>query len=68
MVNHIEILENPWVWTEEVQMNPKEFKKKLLLAKDNYGYIAWHRAAVKGSLEALEALRVWVKEVGQGSD
>ena len=27
-----------------------------------YGYTAWHRAAVAGSLETLETLWIWIKE------
>jgi len=40
----------------------------LLLGKDKEGYIAWHRAAEEGSLEALETLRRWVKEVELNTD
>jgi len=45
---------------EKRQLNPKDLKKKLFLAKSNYGYIAWQRAAQFGSLEALW---IWAKEV-----
>jgi len=38
-------------------------KKKLFLAKDNDGYIAWHRAAQFGSLEALKLLWTLAKEL-----
>jgi ankyrin repeat protein len=38
-------------------------KNEFLLTKDKYGYIAWHWAAVKGSLEALQSLWIWAKEV-----
>jgi hypothetical protein len=35
----------------------------LLLTKDNDGYTAWHRAEERGSLEVLETLWSWAKEV-----
>jgi hypothetical protein len=44
-------------------VNVNELKKQLLIAKDNYGYTAWHRAAQEGSLEALETLCSFAKEV-----
>jgi hypothetical protein len=34
----------------------------LFLAKNKYGGIAWHQAAIKGSQQALETLWSWVKE------
>jgi len=43
-------------------MNPNVLKNKLLLANDNYGYTAWHRASVTGSLGASETLWNCVKE------
>jgi hypothetical protein len=42
------------VFFKEPQLNIDEFKKKLLLAKDNYGYINWNQAAEKVSLGSLE--------------
>ena len=51
-----------WVWAEEKQIIPKELKKMLLLSKDKYGCTAWHLAAGRGSLEALDALWCWAKE------
>jgi len=57
-----------WVWAIETQLNPKELKKNLFLAKDKYGRIAWHRAALNGSLEAMETLRSWVKEAELNTD
>jgi len=38
-------------------------KKKLFLAKDKYGYFAWHGAAQFGSLKALEMLWTLAKEL-----
>jgi len=38
-----------------------ELKKKLLLAEDQYGYTASHRAAERGSLWALETTWSWAK-------
>ena len=35
----------------------------MFLAKDTYGYIAWHRAVRYGSLEALETLWILAKEL-----
>jgi len=40
----------------------------LFLVKNNYGRIAWHRAALNGNLEAMETLRSWVKEVELNTD
>ena len=40
----------------------KSVKGKLLLAKDQYGNTAWHRAAQRGNLETLETLWIWAKE------
>jgi len=52
-----------WVWAEEAQQQANELKKYLLLAKDKQGYTAWHRAAHNCSLEALEILYSWTKEL-----
>ena len=49
---------------QKEKLNPSELKNKLLLAKDHYGYTAWDRAAIEGSLEALETLWCWAKEAG----
>jgi len=57
-----EVLKKLWVWATEEKLNPNKIKNKLLLAKDKDGYTAWHRAADKGSLHALEILRNWAKE------
>jgi hypothetical protein len=54
--SHVEILQNLCVWAEEVQLCLNELKTKLLVAKDKYGYIAWHQVSGFGSLEALEEL------------
>jgi ankyrin repeat protein len=40
--NHVETLKKMWVWAEETELNLEDLKKNLFLAKDNYGYIAWH--------------------------
>jgi len=40
----------------------------LFLDKDNYWYIAWHVAALGGSLEALETLWKWVRELERNTD
>jgi len=45
-----------------LQLNPDELKNKLLLAKNKDGRTAWHRAAHKGSVAALEILWSWAKE------
>jgi ankyrin repeat protein len=52
-----------WVWAKKTQINPLELKKKLFLAKDGDGYLAWHRAAIEGSIETLETLWICSKEV-----
>ena len=41
--------------------NTNEFKNKQLQAKDNYGYITWHRVALSDRLVALETLWGWAK-------
>ena len=33
-----------------------------------YGYNAWHQAAEQGSLQALETLWIWTKEVELNTD
>jgi len=57
-----------WVWAEETQINPKEWKKILLLATDDDGYTMWHRVAGRRNLEALETLWCWAKEVVLNTD
>jgi hypothetical protein len=37
--------------------------KELLLAKDNQGQTAWHKAAEEGHVEVLNKLWVWAKEL-----
>ena len=61
--NHVAIIQKLLVCAEEAQLNRHELKKKLLLAKDKYGCTACHRAAEKGSLEALETIWSLAKEV-----
>ena len=61
--NRVETRMKMWVWAEETQFNPKDLKNKFFLAKDINGYIAWHRAEKFGSLEAIETLWSWVKEL-----
>jgi len=43
-------------------------KKNLFLAREKNGYIAWLLAAIKGSVQALETLWSWVKEVEVNPD
>jgi hypothetical protein len=50
-----------WVLAKEIQLNPRDLKKKLFLAKNKYGCIAWHQAAQYGILRALETLWSWSK-------
>jgi len=50
-----------WVWAEERQLN-HDLKNKLLIAKNQYGYTAWHREAAEESLEALEILWIWAEK------
>jgi len=57
-----------WIWAEETQINPKEFKKKLFLNTCVGGYIVWHIAAEEGQLQALETLWIWSKEVEINTD
>jgi len=44
---NVGILQKPWVWAEEAQLNPNELNNNFFSSKDKFGYIAWHRAAVK---------------------
>jgi hypothetical protein len=48
---------------EEIQLNPRDLKKKLFLAKDKYGCISWRQAAQYGTLRALETL--WILSQGE---
>ena len=50
----VEKLNIMWVEAEKENLNTNEVKKNLLAAKDKNGYIAWHTAALFGSLEALK--------------
>jgi len=43
--------------------NGSQSYNKLLLAKDRYGYKAWHRAAEGVNLETLDILWSWAKQV-----
>jgi ankyrin repeat protein len=65
--DHFEILEKLWIWAKETQKNPKDLKLELLLAKDQYGYTVWHRAAQRGSLEELETLWSWAQSANKPS-
>jgi len=56
------------VGTEEMKLNLNELKNKLFLPKNKYGITAWHRAALEGSLEELETLWSWAKEVELNTD
>jgi len=48
---------------EGEEMQPNQIKNKLLVAKDEYGNMAWHAAAQRGSVKALETLWSWAKKV-----
>ena len=54
--NHVGILQNLWVWTEEAQLCSRELKNKLFVPKDKYGYMAWFRESENSSLEALDIM------------
>lgn len=58
------MLKKLWSWAREAQLNPNEFRNKLLLAKDSFGYTVWHREANRGGLQALEVLWIWAKRAG----
>ena len=60
--NHVDTINKMWVWAEKTKHKAKDMKKNLFLSKDKYGFIAWHRAALYGSLRALETLWSWAKE------
>jgi len=47
---------------EEEKLQPDQLKNKLFLSEDQYGNTAWHGAAKRGSLKALETLWSWAKE------
>jgi len=74
----VKALKRIWEWAEAVKptvtsnlllsRNTNELKKKLFLAKDDNGYIAWHYAAAEASLQALETLWMWSKEVKLNTD
>ena len=49
--NHVEILQNPCVWTEEAQLCSNELKNKLLVLKNKHGYMVWLRGAENSSLD-----------------
>ena len=48
--------------------NGSQLNNKLFLTKDKYGYEAWHRAAERVNLEALETLWIWAKQAEVNRD
>ena len=64
----LEVLKKLWEWAKQSQLKPNQFKNKLLLTKDQYGYTAWHRAAAEGNLDALEIVWGWAEEENINSD
>jgi len=48
---------------EEEELQQNQIKNKLFVAKDQYGNTAWHAAAQRGSVETLEKLWSWAKEL-----
>jgi ankyrin repeat protein len=51
------------VWAKEKQLYLNEIKNNLFLSTAYDGSIAWHTAALGGSLDALELLWSWAKEM-----
>ena len=66
--DHVETLLKMWIWAEESQLNPKELKKNLFLAKDNDAFIGWHLPSLEGRRGALETLWSWAKEAELNTD
>ena len=64
----VAVLEKLWAFATEAQLSKEEVKNNLLLAKDQNGNTVWHQAAERGSLEALETLWNWGKEVNLNPD
>jgi len=61
--NDVEMLKEVWVLAEKAQANATELKKKLLLAKEDEGFIVWHWVELNGSVDVLEMIGSWTKEV-----
>ena len=55
-------LNKMWFWAEITQLNANELSYKLLLSIDSTGFMVWHRAADKESLQSLDILWSCVKE------
>jgi len=58
---YIELLERLWLWAGEVQRNPHEIQRRLLLEQNKAGESVWHMAAAGGHVEFLEKLWGWAK-------
>jgi ankyrin repeat protein len=54
-------LQKLWNWAE-VKLTKKEINNQLLLATDNEGRTACHRAAYVGNLDVVQKLWKWAKE------
>ena len=61
--NDVEMLKEVWVLAEKAQANATELKKKLLLAKEDKGFTVWHWVELNGSVDVLEMIGSWTKEV-----
>jgi len=60
--DHSEASDTTRASAEEEELQQDQIKNKLFVAKDKCGNTAWHRAAKRGSIKALEALWTWAKK------
>jgi ankyrin repeat protein len=63
LIDHSETSDTTHTSVEGEEMQPNRIKTILFAAKDEYGNMAWHTAAQRGSVKALETLWSWAKEV-----
>ena len=56
---YLEMLERLWLWAGQVQINPHQLQRELILDQNKEGQRAWHVAAAGGHIEVLEKLWGW---------
>ena len=59
---YLEVLDRLWLWAGEVQRNPQEVQRRLLLDQNKNGETVWHMAVAGGHVEILEKLWGWAKK------
>jgi hypothetical protein len=60
---HRKVVNDLCSWAENVEITPGNLHKYLFLAHNLYGRTAWHVTAERGSVEILDILWGWAKEL-----